>query len=432
MESCGSGIWLIDEERQAIRSLCRECHHTLDVIAQGSPRARRLEALLVQQPAVSVIVRHDREREEILSAFGLAPDKVLTPDEVPEDGFDSGATIVGWLGRAPMIRLLHPPIADRLTLLLYPIELRWYRTLVGSLERGRQRRRPPMSRQAIFPAISWKPPGRPGPAISQAEPPAVQDLEAMDWCEVFSRRVTALRSATTTVDSGPKCDVCLVLFTDERFAFLSPHRRLAVVTALLERTSSTAEPEVEERTVAELRPGDVLLLPTSADRDVIRSAADRQLAEGDRDQATQWQKVLRQYVSEQGLTVEQLRDQLAATGCRRHAQTIGQWLRSEDLIAPQNAYRGDLEAIAAVTGFPDFKANLERCKAAIAKVRNAHFTARRRLAELILKRLGAEEAALGGLPKVRIEGDLALVRVELVDEKITQIPRSVANRLLEP
>ncbi|HEY0556587.1 MAG TPA: hypothetical protein VGG20_20195, partial [Thermoanaerobaculia bacterium] len=106
LESCGSGIWLFDEERQAIRSLFRECHHTLEAMAQGSPRARRLEALLVQQPAISVIVRHDREREEILSAFGLAPEKVLTPDEAPEDGFDSSATIVGWLGRAPMIRLL--------------------------------------------------------------------------------------------------------------------------------------------------------------------------------------------------------------------------------------------------------------------------------------------------------------------------------------
>lgn len=431
-KSCGSGIWLLDEECQAIRNLCRVCQHALEVMDQGSPRARRLEILLEQQPAVSVIVRRAREREEILSAFGLAPEKVFTPDEVPEDGFDSGATVVGWLGRTSMTRLLHPPIADPLTLLLYPIELRWYHSLLETLERSRQRRRPPMSRQAIFPAISWKPPRRPRPAVSQSGPPPVRELETMDWGEVFSRRVAGLRGATSSADPGLKCDACFTLFTDERFAFLSPHRRLAVVTALLDRTSRVTEPEVEERTVTELRPGDVLLLPISADRDVIRNAADRQLSVGDRDHATQWQKALKKHVLEQGLTIEQLRDQLAATGCHRHTQTIGQWLRSEDLIAPQNAYHGDLEAIAAVTGSPDFKNNLEICKAAITKVRHAHFTARRRLAEVILRQLGAEAVALGRLPKVQIEGDLALVRVELVDEKITQIPRSVANRLLEP
>ena len=432
LERCSSSIWLLDEERQAIRNLCRDCLHALVAMEQGSPRARHLETLLVRQPAMSVIVRHDREREEVLSAFGLAPDKVLTPNEVPEDGFDSGATIVGWMGRTSMIRLLHPPIADPLTLLLYPIELRWHRSLVGSLERSRQRRRSPISRQAIFPKISWKPPRKPRLAVSQAEPQPVRDLETMDWCEVFSRRTAAFRSATTRVDPGPMGEACLVLFTDERFAFLSPHRKLAVVTALLDRVSNAAEPEVEEKTAAELRPGDVLLLPTSADRDVIRNAADRQLAEGDRDQATQWQKALRQHASEQGLTIEQLRDQLAATGCRRHAQTIGQWLRSEDFIAPQNAYRGDLEAIAEVTGSLSLKSNLEKCKAAIAKVRNAHFTARRRLAEAVLSQLGAEADTFGRLPKIPIEGDLALVRVELVDENITHIPRSVANRLLEP
>lgn len=432
LESCSSGTWLLDEERQAIRNLCRDCLHALAAMEQGSPRARHLDTLLVRQPAMSVIVRHDREREEVLSSFGLAPGKVLTPNEVPEDGVDSGATIVGWMGRAAMTRLLHPPIADPLTLLLYPIELRWHRSLVGSLERARQRRRLPMSKQAFFPQVSWKPPGRPGASVRQAEPQPVRDLETVDWCEVFSRRTAAFRSATARADLGSKAEACLVLFTDERFAFLSPHRRLAVVTALLDRTDTIAEPEVEEKTVAELRSGDVLLLPTSADRDVIRNAADRQLAEGDRDQATLWQKALRQHASEQGLTVEQLRDQLAATGCRRHAQTIGHWLRSEDFIAPQNAYRGDLEAIAEVTGSLDLKTNLEECKAAIAKVRNAHFTARRRLADAVLRQLGAEAVAFGRLPKIPIEGDLALVRVELVDEKISHIPRSVVNRLLEP
>ncbi len=166
---------------------------------------------------------------------------------------------------------------------------------------------------------------------------------------------------------------------------------------------------------------------------MIRSAADRQLAEGDREQSTQWQETLRHYVSEQGLTVEQLRDELAAKGCRRHFQTICQWLRSEDLIAPQNAYFGDLEAIAAVTGLTGFEANLETCKAAIAKVRHAHFTARRRLAEATLRQLSGETVALGGkLPNVQSEGDLALVRVELVDDKPTQMPRGLTNRLMEP
>lgn len=432
LESYSSSIWLLDEERQAIRNLCRDCLLALVEMEQGSPRARHLKTLLARQPAMSVIVRHDREREEILSAFGLAPDKVLTPNEVPEDGVDSDATIIGWMGRTSMTRLLHPPIADPLTLLLYPIELRWHRSLVGSLERSRQRRRPPMSRQAIFPKISWKPPRKPRPAVRQAEPLPARDLETLDWCEVFSRRTAAFRSAATRVDPGPTGEACLVLFTDERFAFLSPHRKLAVVTALLDRTDTIAEPEVEEKTVTELQSGDVLLLPTSADRDVIRNAADRQLAEGDRDQATLWQKALRQHATEQGLTIEQLRDQLATTGCRRHAQTIGQWLRSDDFIAPQNAYRGDLEAIAEVTGSPDLEANLEKCKAAIAKVRNAHFTARRRLADAVLRQLGAEAVALGRLPRIPIEGDLALVRVELVDENLTHIPRSVANRLLEP
>jgi hypothetical protein len=137
-------------------------------------------------------------------------------------------------------------------------------------------------------------------------------------------------------------------------------------------------------------------------------------------------------VASKGLTVEQLRDRLAAAGCRRHSQTIAQWLRSDDLIAPQGAFRGDLEAIATVTADPSLEAGLEGCKAAIAKVRHAHLTARRRLAEEALRHIASAGPTPGNrLPKLQIEGDLTLVQVEAVDEQPTEVPRGIANRVLE-
>jgi hypothetical protein len=165
---------------------------------------------------------------------------------------------------------------------------------------------------------------------------------------------------------------------------------------------------------------------------VIRSAADRLLAPGDREKASRWQVALIEYVASNGLTVEQLRDRLAAAGCRRHSQTVAQWLRSDDLIAPQGAFRGDLEAITTITSDPNLRAGLDGCKAAIAKVRHAHLTARRRLAEEASRHIASAAAMPGNrLPKLQIEGDLALVQVEVVDEQPAEVPWGIANRILE-
>lgn len=432
LEAANASIWLADEEKRAVQDLCSACEQALEAMSQGNPRAQRLHTLLQDQPETWLIVRNAAEREAILASIEVAPQYVLTAHEIPDEGLNCRAVIVGWLGRHWMLRFLRPPVADPLTVLLYSVERDWYDSLMKAQQRARRQRRQANPKQEIFPVVAWKPPHEPEPSESESPPTKERSLDAIDWYEVGRRRAIAI-GATASTDGGPRCEAYLVLFTDGRHAFLTPHRGLAVVTSLLDRASSEPEDEVEERTVAAVRSGDVLLLPTGADRDVIRSAADRLLAPGDREQSTLWQVALRQHLADHDLTVEQLRDRLAAAGCRRHPQTIGLWLRSEELIAPQSAFRGDLEAIATATGDARLAASLEACKAAIAKVRHAHLTARRRLAEEALRHLASAPVMPGSrLPKLPIEGDLALVHVELVDDQPTETPRGIVNRVLEP
>jgi hypothetical protein len=406
---------------RAVASL-EQLRHDID---GGAAKLDCLRRLLASDPALRVLAR-GRETAVRLREW-LDHDLVLDLDKVHEPFIEGGAVIPSWFGRRRMQRLLVPPCANPLHLVLYGLETRWYERTRDILEERRQARLSAVSRSTLFPGVSgWSSVSSPTQhAAVQPRTETRPGLDELVWDEVSVRRDRALRQSRVT-SGEPECEATLTLFTDGSHGFFSQEKRLLRVTHLVQ--GAEGEP-VEEVTVAELEPGDAVLIPEEADRDVLRELADRVLPEGSRELARSWQRALREHARCNGLTTREVADQLRKLGCSRHPVTVRNWLESEEMVGPRTA--DDVHRIAELTRDRHLEERIDGVKAAISAVRGAHLRAASQLAQRFVAQMRERLEAGEDIDTIgQISDGVIMVRVEDVDTRPTAVARSMVNRLL--
>lgn len=260
------------------------------------------------------------------------------------------------------------------------------------------------------------------PPPPQQEQPQTPDLDEIRVAILRGRARHLLTRAG--LQGGDQVDARMVAFRERAYAFLTEGYDANVVTHLL--SPQHGEPaEVKVRPPEQLKIGDVVIFP-EGDRDAIRAYADRTLPSGERERAKLWQRALRRWKDGLGLTTRTIAEMLHVRGCARHHLTVRNWIVNDNLIGPGR--RGDIRALAALTDDPELAAHVEDCERAVSAVRGEHLRAAGKLAEMIAERAATALAGAGGEP-VKLD-DVYVVTVEHLGDRLEQVPRGAANRLI--
>lgn len=426
-----SSNFLSDDEQASIAELVNRTQEFAGQLQDHNPKAKALDLLISEYPAAAILCPDARLIAELEAVFAGKRNRVFA--SVADDTeFTDGLIIPGWFRQDRMAAVLSPPIADPLVLVLYDAEHQWYQQFSQKRREKREERTRLKGRAAIFPSLSgWKAP-KPPPEV-----PAEMDVVSDDIEEVrteiedsFRQRVYAqVRSGESDADVRAR----LVLFTGGVYGLFTDNYKLNVVTHLLDGSVEDDDENASVKLVAarDVGVGDAVVFRPKS-RDLIREVADELLQPGQREMSGAWQRSLRKYVNEHGLSAEAVCDQLKKAGCKSGSQAIHNWIFDADMIAPQQ-YRNDVPAIAQVTGDTNLAGKIDLVVDAIKQVRSAH---QQKAPRVIAKRIRQKAATVVRQEQadhliVHLEGDLVLVRVAEPASDLIPIKYASANRLIE-
>ncbi len=401
--------WWPDE----VVALAGRCLDALDetviCLEKQNPKFDALMQWAAANPTGQIVCQRSQRRS--LGAF-FHSTRVSLVDR--PDG-DAPALVPAWLQKERMNRLLFPPAAGELTLLLYEPERTWHaaaeRRYRATIDRARQfaSEHPPFRR--VVP-ITVAPSASPGPGLPDP-----------DDFVVNMRRTGALNYLRSV--GGDPVSARLVQFAGGYWAAFTDLHRVHTVTHLV-GANGPGEEDIRETVASELVPGDVVLLLRGTDRDALREAVDAVAPAGTRDLAATWQRALQRYASSR--TTDELVNKLAAAGCQRTSNTVERWLVDESMIGPRGA--GDVRAILSVTRDGALGGAMTSCLAAISTLRGLHVKMAGVLAARVRER-ARQWLDAGAVPDelVELEDGLVLATVESIDQQPLDVPRGVANRL---
>lgn len=427
--------FMSQEERTAVTSTTEILQEFFNRLCRENPKALSLLELLHAHPGMAVIspdARIIRDLEQVMKNGSHS----IFSDYANSDGaLIQGAVVPGWFRKERMKRLLIPPATEPLILVLYDIEHEWYEDFSFERRKSNTLRKKHAKRDVIFPGVA----GWVSREIDLPQRPLHDQATALGELEGIHDhvRVTLRRNAYRTAQSdGTEIEVTarLILFEGGVHAFLKDSYKATVVTHLLDSVVDIACDEsidVSRRTVKELNPNDALLFNRRSDRDVIRLAADEELADGVRDTATLWHRVLIRFFHESGLSPKDVWKRLKDGGCPLQFQTVRGWLDDDEMIAPRQ-YERDVAIIAKVTGDQKLNSHLEQVLDCIRSVFGAHQRVSHKLAKQVLRKavdILKEEQLESRL--VELESDVVLARVMEIDDHDSKVRVSMVNRLLE-
>lgn len=419
--------FLSGEERNAAGAFIEAIQDLLSELGSNNPKREALLETLSGLSAATIICPYgtDELREYIQEGANVAAG-VRNPSDLANT-----CVIPGWYGKQQMSRLLVPPIAERITLVLYDIEGRWYRSLQRELVHSRNQRASQSERSKLFPGVEgWKK----RPVISiKTDDNRLEPLHQVETVESEIRKVFRTRAERDARSDGSESelDARLVFFEGGGYAFLTANYSATVVTHLLDSdVSDDSAVDVKKKSLSELRIGDALLFHRKSSRDVIRDAADKQLVPGTREKATLWQAALQRYADDQQLSIPQLHERLRQTGCKVGQQTIRGWLKDDDRIAPKK-YEEHVAAIAQLTKDESLLTNLDESLAAIPQVFGAHQSVSRQIARKVLRRTVSLLQNDATDSPVDLGDDVVIVRLTEINDTTSKVRCSLANRLQE-
>jgi uncharacterized membrane protein YkvA (DUF1232 family) len=418
--------FLTAREVQAVKQAEDHLRKLCETFQRNNPKADALSQLKLTSGPVTVLCG-DGDLLEGVDGLTVCP--VTTAlDLIPCDP-NTVYVISGWFGRGTMTRLLRPPFASLLRLILYEIEVGWYRAFIRRTQRNAAARRTRACQSRLFPGISGWAEARGEPADGESPGPEPAGVDPLDKVEI---RLVARRRGRLTVLARPSSEEAavearLVLF-DGGHAFLTDDYQAKVATHLLDPSGDKKDAELELVPARQLRPGDVLLFLRGSPHDVIREEADKLLPPGERERAGLWRVALEKYQREHKLSIVDLCQRLKAHSCSVGDQAIRNWLRDE-IIAPLK-YERDIKAIRDMTNDPDLIEQFQGCLDAVSNVRSAHLRAGRQLARRVLDSAVTRLKSSRGGP-VDLGDGIVLVRVTGVDDSLVRIKATAANRFVE-
>ena len=425
LSDCSSCVFLSDEERDGVADVERKLRSLFDVLQTRNPKQDALVELRASHHDLAVVCG---DVDLLDGPEALCVTARTTID--PSDGcYESGHVVTGWFGRGTMTRLLRPPFASPLYLLLYGPEVAWQRAFTRRVREGSAARHVRTARGRLFPGVGkW-----PEPPVG--DPSGVDDEtltgETSDAIEMYllAKRRNRLTSLAIPSHDEEAVEARLVTF-DGGYAFLTDDYQAKIATHLL---ADATEEDAELKVVParRLRRGDILLFLRGSGRDVIRQVADQLLPAGERDKAGLWRRALLNYRQQGDYTVEVVWRQLREHGCPLSLAAIENWFADENIISPANVNR-EVGAVLALTQDSDLRDELDTCRLAISRVRGAHLKASHQLAKRVIERAvaGLKTADRGG-GAVDLGEGIVLARLTEIDDTLVRVRASAANRLVE-
>ncbi len=420
-------VYLSGEEQDAVADAEGRLRALFSVLQHENPKKKALDALRATHPDLVVVCGDTDLLDGADEVPATALDTVLSPSSGDRE---LGYTVAGWFGRGTMTRLLRPPFASPLFLLLYGPEAAWQRSFVRRVREGSAARRVRTARGRLFPGVGkWPDPLNGDPVGVEDATPAAETPDAVETYVMAERR-KLLTSMATPSHGEEAVDARLFTF-DGGYAFLADDYQAKIATHLMGEAADGEDAELQVVPARRLRRGDVLLFLRGSGRDVIRQVADQLLAMGERERAGLWRRVLLKYRRESDCTVEVVWRRLREHGCPLSLAAIENWFVDENMISPANVDR-EVGAILAVTQDADLRDALDGCRQAISRVRGAHLKASHQLAKRVIERavagLKAADHAGGA---VDLGEGIVLVRVTEIDDTPVRVRASAANRLVE-
>lgn len=405
-------------------------------IVNSKPASCQVAVIVSRADEVEALQQYWREQSG--ERFGTNIRYLTIPDLLRQDASIAPDHVIvcGWLGRDRMSQLLHSYIASGITMLMYPFESEWFRYATSSWKRQNELNIRAKDFSDIF--------GLPESDLNiiehnpqlPAQPPEKEEFSIAD----FELKLRTYRYQSYASSSGNKEEVVeakLVIFAGERFSFLTESHRLPVVTEVIREEDY--EGEIPRRDVTQLKVGDYVLFQES-NRDIIREIADKGLIRNGQSQmrkvAGLWRDVLRQSYLKTSGNISEFVNFMQRAGCKRHAQTIKNWLTDDDQIGP--GIMTDLAFIARALSSKELTARLDEVTTAISIVRGAHLQAsgyiRKRLLLNLPEIVGAEKASghATGVVSLSMDefGQIAILRIEEIGKDWEKIPVNNVNCLL--
>lgn len=367
------------------------------------------------------LVAASRSDRDFVDELDKPPDLQWLEGALPDDP-DTPVLVPAWYGKQRMERLLHPPVARSMTLLLYRPEVGWFEGSKARAARAAAEVRELTERQRPFRAVR-----RRAPLPAPPEDFAPITLPDPDEVVLRGRRVRAMERLGSTTDRT--AEARLIYFAGGGWAAFTPEHRVLQLLST-ERDSGESAGQLAPRKASELGTGDLVLLVRGTDRDAIRNAVDAVAHTGLRDQAAAWRLALARALRSVG-SYEELRRRLAREGCRRTVATLRGWVEEENVIGPRDGDR-DIDAILRATEDRDFQVQLDDCKRAVATLWRLHQQCGHRLTQEVVARVRDRLRDGSDLDEaVEIEERVVLVAIESVDPDLVTVPLSLANRLHE-
>lgn len=377
-------IWLSEDVVKLIDNIFRRIHSFQEMMKNGNnPKAYKLNSLInnisaeiyLIVPKIEDIAPTEAYWKSVLLPQQLSKIHFLSisnSSNIERTAISPHVILCGWMGHDKMFSFFYSHLFSEISLLLYPFEKGWY----GFARSRWDKQNNYCIRAKEFSSVL----GIPEDELHIIEhevkkpikPPEKDEFDIFD----FELKIRAYRYAGYAA-ARPGDEVTkarLIVFTQNKFSFITESHRLLVITDIIKGKSF--HQEIPRKNVSELQNGDYVIFRES-DKDIIREIADKGLENqglsDKRQTAGLWKKaLLNKYISK-NKNIEQLSALLQEFGCKRTFTTLRKWLSDDDIIGPK--YNSDIEAIAKATADRFLNENLIKVKEAISVVRGAHLQA---------------------------------------------------------
>lgn len=424
---------LTEDERDELRLFLEDFRAALEDQQLTKPRRLAILELLTQHPDAQLLVRDEREREAILESTTLEPMRVLIAAGLPLESVQKQLVISGWFGKKRMARLLAPPVASSIWLIINQTERQWFERFRQRQVDLRQELTHRSKREHLFSNLEWQTQQVAVQPVGSRLPGKGVEHRPEDRDDFYGeRRVNAFARARWDHQDESRCNAHLLLFEGHSVAWLTSKFKVPTISF---RYGQAASCDVRRR-VSDLRSGDPIFLATQEFDSVIEELSGHNLPQGVLEQARLWHRALKKFLErefpgepqETGLL--ELQRRLADEGCKRHLATIRAWVRSTATIAPQNPEEA-LAAIARATGDLALAEQLSECLHATETVYRAQAAVRRGLRREAFDALRtALDQGAESWRTLDFRGVYRVVWIADIDQETQQVPRALTNKII--
>jgi hypothetical protein len=400
-------------------------------MSKGVALRGAIEAANYRIVQVAVLTRTEnqaRSTEHALRQNGIEL-PVLSQATIPEDASFDRLIVTSWPGADAFKRLIAKLLAPDIVAVCYGFEARW----LGQCQR-RFLEKPALTmltseeKTALVAGgsgrVTW-------PDQATPDPPGVQAPTSPATFDVwnYEHRLKSVRKGKRDDAVEATVRAKYVSFVGESYALLTQWHEVPVATRLLE-TNQATQKSIPERTVDDLKAGDLLVFPEGGQRALIAQMAD-QLIGANAPEVRKHSRLWREALMSSALAPEQFLAQARRYGHSRHIATIRNWFYDEAQIGPGE--REDLDLIGVVTESAELIDTADRVWDSIAFLRSNHLAAGSALRDAVLQQLrGALQAVEDNGSRIEVPnlGAAWVVEVESIASDYTSEPRNEADRLL--